>query len=306
METWVARFGVLLYLVSDRGGQFEADLFRCLAESVGFHRLRTAAYRPQSNGMVERRHRVLKAAIMARRQDWLAALPVVLLGIRMLPTETGMSPFSAVTGTELLCPPVVVDPASSPAVQHQFVRDLARRMSEIDFRRLSEGSAHGESLSFVPKELTDCTHVWVRVDRVRHSLEAPYHGPFRVLNRSPRVFTVELPSGATDAVSVARLKPAILPVSPPQDLQSDRSTHAPQPTPAAREQPPAAAEQLPVAPEPDSSPCAPGSSVVSGLQDSSCGDAVSHPPEGDCHPVVARTRRGRSVRFNRRPEFVYF
>lgn len=275
VETWVSRFGVPLYIVSDRGAQFEADLFRCLAAAIGFHRLRTAAYRPQANGMVERRHRVLKTSIMARRQDWLSALPVVLLGIRMLPTETGTSPFSAVTGTELLCPRVTVESTSSANIQHQFVRDLARRMSEIDFRRLSAGSAHGETASYVPKELDACTHVWVRVDRVRHSLEAPYQGPFRVVHRTPRVFTIELPSGGTDTVSVARLKPATLSVSPPPALPAapDVSAATPQ-----RSAPASSADPAVARPAPDST---------------------------EAEPSV-RTRRGRTVRFRRKPDFLYF
>ena len=48
------------------------------------HRIRTTSYHPQSNGMVERLHRQLKAAIMAHSSadPWTATLPAVVLGIR--------------------------------------------------------------------------------------------------------------------------------------------------------------------------------------------------------------------------------
>lgn len=82
-ETWIARFCVPVYVVTDRGRQFEAELFEQLARFVGFHRMRISAYHAQAIGMLERRHRVIKGAIMARRQEWLAALPVVRLGIRI-------------------------------------------------------------------------------------------------------------------------------------------------------------------------------------------------------------------------------
>ncbi|XP_076660583.1 uncharacterized protein LOC143363941 [Halictus rubicundus] len=45
--------------------------------------LRTTAYHPQANGMVQRFHRQLKAEIVCHANtDWVNALPIVLLGIR--------------------------------------------------------------------------------------------------------------------------------------------------------------------------------------------------------------------------------
>ena len=56
-----------LHLVTDRGRQFESELFKELSSLIGFHRLRTTSYHPQSNGIIERTHRTLKTAIMARK-----------------------------------------------------------------------------------------------------------------------------------------------------------------------------------------------------------------------------------------------
>ena len=104
LDVWISRFGVPLYVVTDKGSQFESELFNHLSVLVGFHRLRTTAHTPRSNGLVERSHSTLKAAIMARKQEWLQALPVVMLGIRALPNDSGLSPFTAVTGSQLLFP----------------------------------------------------------------------------------------------------------------------------------------------------------------------------------------------------------
>lgn len=114
-----------------------------------------------------------------------------------------------------MCPRIAVDGSSTSAVQQQFVQNLARHMTELDFRRLSEVSFHGSSPVYIPPDLATCTHVWVRIDRVRHALEAPYNGPFRVVRRCTNVFLLELPSGATDTVSISRLKPAYLPITAP-------------------------------------------------------------------------------------------
>ena len=51
--------------------------------------MRSTAYHPQSNGMVERFHWQLKAALRARCSgaDWLEHLPWVMLGLRAAPKE---------------------------------------------------------------------------------------------------------------------------------------------------------------------------------------------------------------------------
>ena len=104
LTAWVSRFGVPLHIVTDRGRQFESELMSHLSSLIGFHRLRTTAYHPQSNGMVERFHRTLKNALKARPDDWLVALPSVLLALRCLPNEHGICPFTAVTGASPLMP----------------------------------------------------------------------------------------------------------------------------------------------------------------------------------------------------------
>ena len=78
--------------------------------------------------MVERVRRTLKAAILSRRQEWLRALPVEFLGIRAMPNESGFSPFTAVTGTQVLFPWHAVQSDGVPVGQ-KFIRYLARHMS---------------------------------------------------------------------------------------------------------------------------------------------------------------------------------
>uniref|UniRef100_A0A1I8JCM5 ANK_REP_REGION domain-containing protein n=1 Tax=Macrostomum lignano TaxID=282301 RepID=A0A1I8JCM5_9PLAT len=78
---------------------------------------------------------------------------------------------------------------------------------------------HGAAAS-TPAPLTGCSHVWLRLDRVRKPLEAPYQGPFRVLHRSPLTFTLDI-SGTPTSVAIDRVKPARLP-----SLQRDEPTKA--------------------------------------------------------------------------------
>jgi cleavage and polyadenylation specificity factor subunit 1 len=62
-------------IIIDQGRQFEFQLFRSLAT-------RTTAHHPAANGLVERFHWSLKAAIMCHTdQHWTEVLPMVL-GVR--------------------------------------------------------------------------------------------------------------------------------------------------------------------------------------------------------------------------------
>jgi len=84
LEGWVARFGMPVTITTDLGGQFESMLWSSLMKQLGIHHVRTTAYHPAANGMVERLHRQLKASLMANGPAavWRQALPLVLLGLR--------------------------------------------------------------------------------------------------------------------------------------------------------------------------------------------------------------------------------
>ena len=59
----------------------------------------------------------------------------------------------------------------------------------------------------MPKSLLSARAVFLRVDSVRRPLEPPYEGPFEVLSRSPKTFTIRRGDKPV-VVSVDRLKPA--------------------------------------------------------------------------------------------------
>ena len=101
-DNWVSRYGAPETLTTDQGGQFESQLFAALLQLIGCNRIRTTAYHPASNGMIERWHRSLKAAIMCHSdREWSRSLSTVLLGLRTNVLDIGSSPAEFVFGTTL-------------------------------------------------------------------------------------------------------------------------------------------------------------------------------------------------------------
>ncbi|KAK3784250.1 hypothetical protein RRG08_031634 [Elysia crispata] len=66
---------------------------------------------------------------------------------------------------------------------------------------------HGTQTAYVPANLASADCVYVRKDSHRHPLQRPYDGPYRVLNKSDKYFTLDV-KGRTETVSIDHLKAA--------------------------------------------------------------------------------------------------
>ncbi|MEL6607086.1 MAG: DDE-type integrase/transposase/recombinase [Bacteroidota bacterium] len=199
---WVSRFGPPLYLTTDKGTQFTSEFIARLNDVLGIHHIRTSAYNPRANGMVERVHRTLKAALKSRGQHWLSQLPIVLFGLHMRPDEDSTSAFSRVTGEQPLVPHVI--PPDFNLTQ------LAVELHKLPFAYTP--TRERKIKTHMPEKLKTCSHAWLRVDRIRKPLEAPYQGPFEVVKRSDDTMTLKI-RGKNETVSIDRVKPATLPAA---------------------------------------------------------------------------------------------
>ena len=190
---------------------------------LGIAHHHTTAYHPQSNGLVERFHRHLKAAMRARLlgPNWVDELPWVLLGIRMIPkVDLKCSSAELVYGTPITLPGDFVATQEEPSSDGvtsllPSVRDLVRKL--VPKRTYH----HSLPKTFISSDITHCEYVFVRQDAHHPPLCQPYEGLFRVVEKDSKFFKLDM-GGKTGIVSLDRLKPAFLDLDQPVQVAKPR------------------------------------------------------------------------------------
>lgn len=208
VETWIARFGIPETVTTDQGRQFESDLFRELSRAMGSKHVRTTAYHPQSNGLVERFHRTLKAAIMAvGKKQWTSELPIIMLGLRTAyRTDFGCSVAELVYGQTLRIPGEYFESTDEYYDRTEFAKQLKSTMRKW---KPIDPNHHANPAVFVSHELQKCSHVFVRIDAVKRPLVQPYEGPYEVADRHEKFMDLRM-NGKIQRISIDRIKPAFI------------------------------------------------------------------------------------------------
>lgn len=140
--------------------------FQGHGKATGIHHTVTTAYHSQANGIVERFHRTLKAAIMAKQHcSWSESLPLIWLSLRALvEPDIKTSPAELVYGATLSLPGDMVATSSQ---EDEFAKNFICSMQE---RPPTTTSQHGQPNFYVTPALRDAAIVFIRDDTVRPSL----------------------------------------------------------------------------------------------------------------------------------------
>ena len=214
---WIAKFGLPDLVTSDRGTVFTSNLWKSITDALGLRTQTTTSYNPEANGMVERFHRTLKAALMARCNTprWCQELPWVLLGLRTTPKESDdIAAAEKVYGENITVPSDFF-----PQQRELSIQELRSTVAKfIPCRQTYKDTR----TRYTPPDLHTSSHVFIRVDSARPPLTPPYTGPYKVLQRKPKSFKLQIRNLA-DWVSIDRLKPAYLLEDDPPPVKFSRA-----------------------------------------------------------------------------------
>lgn len=124
-------------LQADRGGEFKNQFLDAIVAVTGQHKYHTTAFKPSTNGKVERFHRTFNsmlAKVVAETQtDWSEHLPYLVFSYNACAhLSTGLSPFFLMTGQNPRwnIDLVLDNPSVQPEYDNlsQYARDLVDRL----------------------------------------------------------------------------------------------------------------------------------------------------------------------------------
>ncbi|GFV29531.1 uncharacterized protein TNCV_4489851 [Trichonephila clavipes] len=140
--------------------------------------------------------------------QWTTVLPTILMGFR----ATWKEDLQATAAEMIYGAPIrllgeFLCPSKQSADPVTFVGRLRESMQRLSLPTIQH---HGQHTIFVSKDLATCSHVFLRTDSLRKGLQPPYEGPYKVVDRTEKVFRI-LRHGKEVSVSINRLKPAYIP-----------------------------------------------------------------------------------------------
>jgi transposase InsO family protein len=133
-QAWISRFGIPEMIQTDRGSQFESEYFQSFCRLSGISKIRSTAYHPESQGLVERQNqtlvRMLKVALSRRQLDWPSILDQVTAAYNCtMHASSGCTPNMLHMGHEAAAPiwwffPRFSEEEAGKPVQEQVRRQL--------------------------------------------------------------------------------------------------------------------------------------------------------------------------------------
>jgi len=220
----VSRYGVMDYLHSDQGPEFESALYQQMCRLLGINKTRTCSYTPWSNGLLERGNRTVKGMVKhyvdSSQNTWDRFLHYLRFAYNStVHDSTGFTPFRLFFSR--CCDPVVPldlvygNPNESQrfTCQHLYcmeqkeqsekVFDIARQHLKCAAQSQRQAQGRTVSISYEPGELVIQEYPPI----ANTKLGPKYTGPY-VVSRMIGSHNVEIcKNGSPKVIHINNLKP---------------------------------------------------------------------------------------------------
>ncbi|KAJ3665873.1 hypothetical protein Zmor_001338 [Zophobas morio] len=223
----ILRYGTPRALLTDCGKQFLSELFKEICILMGIKKIQTTPYRPSTNGVIERMHRVLKTMLShyldEQNADWDELLPFALMAYRnRIHEATKESPHFLMFGRDMELPfhAFVRSEQVQYEISESYIPNLLKQMHKAltEAAKNLEGSINQRCEKYnknvITKEYQLGDKVWLYTPSIKGKKLATkfvpkWTGPYRIVSRTGPVNyrIIEIGSANEQLVHAARLKP---------------------------------------------------------------------------------------------------
>lgn len=219
----VLKFGIPQVILTDQGSNFLSDLFANVCKLLRIKRIKTSPYHPQSNGALERTHRVLveylRCYILEDQTDWDKWITYATFVFNTTPhSSTGFTPHELLFGRKPNIPGILQkDPPEIRYNYDNYVQELQSRLQSCYEIARSNLQAKKERSKEYYDRNTNVPlfvvgeKVLLHDEKVRRGrsakLSQPWIGPYEIIFVDGVNITLRLPRNKTLKVHANRLKP---------------------------------------------------------------------------------------------------
>ena len=201
---FISRYGIPLELHSDQGRNLESDLFKEILHLLQITKTRTTAYRPSSNGLIERFNGTLASMIRKfvdkNLNNWDKYINLLLAAYRSTThPATGYTPNMLMFGREVNLPSDLLYPFPKPEAPpnvHDYVMSMREQMEDCYYlarealRETAERQKRDHDTRIVEKQYQKGDLV-MKLTSIGSKFDSKYSGPYVITERlSPAIYKI--------------------------------------------------------------------------------------------------------------------
>jgi len=222
VEEIILKFGITQTILTDQGSNFMSEIFRNVCKLLKMKKIKCTAYHPQTNGALERTHRVLveylRCFVLEDQSNWDKWLPYATFVFNTTPhTSTVFTPHELLFGRRPNIPGLLQrDPPDAQYTYDDYVKELQSCLQSSYCVARSNLAQQKERKEYHDHNIntplfTVCDKVLLHDENVRTGrsakLSSPWIGPYDIVDIDDVNATLKLPRNRTLKVHANRLKP---------------------------------------------------------------------------------------------------